>query len=152
MRICSQAILDAGAEGESFEAIVASGPNSANPHHSGSDRPFQTSDLIVVDCGAVYGGYASDITRTFALGEPGARARHLHDVVKAANAAGKAAVRPGVTGEQVDRAARGIIESAGLGQYFPHRTGHGLGLEVHPCHEPPDLVAGSVIPFAVGTT
>jgi Xaa-Pro aminopeptidase len=152
MRICSQAILDAGATGESFEAIVASGPNSANPHHGGSDRPFQTGDLIVVDCGAVYGGYASDITRTFALGEPGTQAREIYAVVLAANAAGKAAVRPNVSGEEIDRAARGVIESAGLGAYFPHRTGHGLGIEVNPCLEPPDLVAGSTAPLAVGTT
>lgn len=152
MRICSQAILEAGAEGESFEAIVASGPNSANPHHGGSDRPFQAGDLIVIDCGAVYGGYASDITRTFALGEPSPQARHIYDVVKAANAAGKAAIHPNVSGEAIDRAARGVIEQAGYGQYFPHRTGHGLGIEVNPCHEPPDLVAGSSAPLAVGTT
>ena len=152
MRLCSQAILEAGAEGESFEAIVASGPNSANPHHGGSDRTFQAGDLIVVDCGAIYGGYASDITRTFALGEPGPQARHLYEVVKAANAAGKAAIHPNVTGEVIDRAARGVIEQAGYGQYFPHRTGHGLGTEVNPCHEPPDLVAGSHALLAVGTT
>jgi Xaa-Pro aminopeptidase len=152
MRITSEAIVDAGAQGESFEGIVASGPNSANPHHGGSDRAFQVGDLIVVDCGAVFDGYASDITRTFALGEPGTQARHIYEVVKEANEAGKAAVHAGVTGEQIDRAARGVIERAGFGQYFLHRTGHGLGIEVNPCHEPPDLVAGSTSPFAVGTT
>jgi Xaa-Pro dipeptidase len=152
MRITSQAIIDAGAEGESFEGIVASGSNSANPHHGGSDRAFQAGDLIVVDFGAVFDGYASDITRTFALGEPGTQARHIYEVVKDANATGKAAVHAGVTGEQIDRAARSVIEHAGFGQFFPHRTGHGLGIEVNPCHEPPDLVSGSTTPFAVGTT
>jgi Xaa-Pro aminopeptidase len=151
-RRISNAILAAGAEGESFEAIVASGPNSANPHHGGSARPLQAGDLVIIDCGAVYGGYASDITRTFALGEPGDEARRIYQVVQAANAAGRAAVRPGMTGEQIDRAARGVIEAAGYGAYFPHRTGHGLGIEVHPCHEPPDLVAGSTASLAVGTT
>src|SRR5439155_4550822 len=70
--ICSNAIMAGGAEGESFETFVGSGPNSANPHHTSGDRPLQTGDLIIIDCGAVYQGYASDITRTVALGQPGA--------------------------------------------------------------------------------
>lgn len=151
-RSCSNAILAAGAEGESFAAIVASGPNSANPHHGSNDRSFQAGDLIIIDCGAVYGGYASDITRTFALGEPGDEARRIYNTVLAANGAGRAAVRPGASGEQIDRAARSVIASAGYADYFPHRTGHGLGIEVQPCHEPPDLVAGSTAPLALGTT
>lgn len=150
--ICSNAILAAGGEGESFENIVASGPNSANAHHTNSDRPFQVGDLILIDCGAVYGGYASDITRTVALGEPGPEARKIYDLVLRANAAGRAAVRPGATGEDVDRAARTVIEEGGYGAYFVHRTGHGLGLEINPCHEPPDMVAGNTQPLAVGTT
>ena len=150
--MCTQAIMAAGAEGESFENLIASGPNSANPHHNVSDRAFQPGDLIVLDCGAVYGGYASDITRTVALGEPTAEARHIYQTVLAANTAARNLVRPGVTGEQIDRAARDVIAEAGYGDYFLHRTGHGLGLEINPCHEPPDLVAGSVAPFAVGTT
>ncbi|MCL5996006.1 MAG: Xaa-Pro peptidase family protein [Chloroflexi bacterium] len=151
-RFCSNAILAAGAEGESFDAFVAAGPNSANPHHSSNDRPFEAGDLIIIDCGAVYGGYASDITRTVALGEPGELARRVYATVLAANTAGRAAVRPNITGEQIDQAARSIITDAGYGDYFPHRTGHGLGLEVHPCHEPPDLVAGSTTPLNPGTT
>jgi Xaa-Pro dipeptidase len=151
-RECSNAILAAGAEGESFEAFVAAGPNSANPHHSSNDRPFQPGDLIIIDCGAVYRGYASDITRTLALGDPGEQARHIYTTVLAANVAGRAAVHPGVTGEQIDHAARSVIAEAGYGDYFPHRTGHGLGIEVHPCHEPPDLVVGSTTPLRIGTT
>jgi Xaa-Pro aminopeptidase len=147
--IWSQEMMSAGAEGESFPCIVASGPNSANPHHANSDRAFQEGDMIILDGGAVYQGYASDITRTVALGEPGPQARQVYQLVQAANAAGRAAVRPGASGEQIDRAARQVIEDGGYGTYFVHRTGHGLGME---CHEPPGIVAGSTQPLAVGTT
>ncbi len=150
--ICTQEIMAAGAEGESFDNLIASGPHSANPHHNVSDRAFQPGDLIVLDCGAVYRGYASDITRTVALAEPTPEARHIYQTVLAANTAARNFVRPGVTGEQIDRAARDVIAAAGYGDFFLHRTGHGLGLEINPCHEPPDLVAGSNVPFAVGTT
>lgn len=138
----------AGGEGESFPNIVASGPNSANPHHNNSDRPFQPGDLIILDGGAIYGGYLSDITRTVALGEPGDEARRIYNLVQRANAAGRAVLRPGITGEQIDQTARAVIEAGGYGDYFVHRTGHGLGLE---CHEPPYIVAGSVQPLAAGT-
>jgi Xaa-Pro aminopeptidase len=151
-RVCTNEIISAGAEGESFDAFVASGPNSANPHHSPSDRPFQAGDLITIDCGAVYEGYASDITRTVALGEPGAEARRMYEVVYDANRAGRASVHPGVAGEEIDRAARKVITDAGYGEYFLHRTGHGLGLETYPPHEPPNLVAGSTEPLSIGTT
>lgn len=142
-------IMAAGAEGESFENIVASGPNSANPHHNNSDRPVQAGDLIILDGGARYGGYASDITRTIAIGEPGAEARRIYALVQAANAAGRAAVRPGATGEQIDDAARQVIVDGGYGDYFIHRTGHGLGLETH---EEPYIVAGSRAPLPAGVT
>jgi Xaa-Pro dipeptidase len=148
----TNAILAAGAEGESFESFVGAGPHSANPHHLSGDRPLQQGDLIIVDCGAVYHGYASDITRTLALGDPGAEARRIYETVLGANAAGRAAVRPGATGEQIDAAARDVIVKAGYGDFFPHRTGHGLGIEVHPCHEPPDIVGGSTAPLRAGTT
>ncbi len=150
--ICTQEIMAAGAEGESFGNLIASGPNSANPHHNVSDRAFQPGDLIVLDCGAIYRGYASDITRTVALGEPTPGARAMYDAVLKANTAARDFVRPGVTGEQIDQVARGIITAAGYGDYFLHRTGHGLGLEINPCHEPQDLVARSTEPLAVGTT
>lgn len=149
---CTNAILEAGADGESFEAFVAAGPNTANPHHEPGDRPIQAGDLVMIDCGAVVKGYASDITRTVAVGEPDAQAREIYAVVKAANAAGKRAVHPGATGEAIDRAAREVIEEAGYGAYFVHRTGHGLGMETFPCHEYPDIVQGSTEPLPVGTT
>jgi Xaa-Pro aminopeptidase len=133
----------------SFTSIVASGPNAANPHHSNSDRTFQPGDLIVMDGGALCDGYASDITRTIALGEPSAEARRIYDLVLAANAAGRAACRPGATGAAIDQAARAQIEAGGYGPQFLHRTGHGLGLEIH---EPPYIVAGSDEPLAPGAT
>lgn len=151
-RFCTDAIYAAGGEGTSFDSFVGAGPNSANCHHESGDRPLKAGDLIIIDCGAVARGYASDITRTVALGEPGSEARLIYNTVLAANAAGRAAVRPNVTGEEIDAAARGVIELAGYGQFFPHRTGHGLGIDVHPCHEAPDLVAGSRRPLAIGTT
>ena len=133
----------------SFGSIVAGGPNAANPHHSNGDRAFQNGDLIVMDGGALHDGYASDITRTIALGEPGPDASRIYDLVLAANAAGRAACRPGASGDAIDRAARSVIEAGGYGPQFLHRTGHGLGLEVH---EPPYIVAGSHAPLAPGTT
>ena len=143
-----QAIRAAGSA-PSFSPSVASGPNSANPHHSNSDRAFQPGDLIIMDGGAIYDGYASDITRTLTLGEPGPQARRIYELVLAANAAGRAAVRPGTTGAMIDQAARAVITAGGYGPQFLHRTGHGLGLEIH---EPPYIVAGSQAPLAVGTT
>jgi Xaa-Pro dipeptidase len=111
--------------------MVAAGPNGANPHSSTSNRPLQPGDLLVIDFGAVYGGYCADITRTFAVGEPPAEFARIHQVTMQANAAGLAAARPGVPAGDVDRAARSLIESAGYGPYFTHRTGHGLGTEPH---------------------
>jgi Xaa-Pro dipeptidase len=147
--ILSREIRGAGGEGESFETIVASGPNSANPHHTSSDRPFQKGDLILMDAGAMYQGYASDMTRVVALGEAGPVARHIYELVRVANEAGRGAARPGTTGEQIDQVVRGVIAEGGYGEQFLHRTGHGLGLE---CHEPPYLVEGSTEPLPVGAT
>jgi Xaa-Pro aminopeptidase len=146
--IWEQALRAAG-NAPSFSPSVASGPNSANPHHTNSERAFQPGDLIIMDGGAIHDGYTSDITRTFALGEPGPQARRIYDLVLAANAAGRAAVRPGATGALIDQAARAVIAAGGYGPQFLHRTGHGLGLEIH---EPPYIVAGSQAPLAVGTT
>lgn len=148
-RILADEIVAAGAEGESFENIVASGPNAANPHHNNTDRALQAGDLIIIDCGARYGGYISDITRTVALGEPDAEARKVYELVLAANEAGKARARPEATGAEIDAAARQVIEAGGYGQYFIHRTGHGFGLETH---ELPNIVAGNDEPMAPGTT
>jgi Xaa-Pro aminopeptidase len=96
-RLLSEAILSTGADGEAFSNMVASGPNAANPHHENGDRQLQAGDLVIIDCGARWNGYLSDITRTFAIGEPGDEARNVYALVEAANAAGKAACRPGST-------------------------------------------------------
>lgn len=127
-----------GAEGVAFDFIVASGPRSALPHGTASDRVIQEGDLLTVDYGAVYGGYASDCTRTVVVGRAGERQREIYDIVLEAQRRALAAVRPGATGAEVDRAAREVIESAGYGEHFGHATGHGVGLEVH---EGPRLAA-----------
>jgi Xaa-Pro dipeptidase len=117
-----------------FAPIVSSGPNGANPHAVPSDRKLQPGDLLVVDWGATVSGYISDLTRTFAVGnvdELDEEYRKIHQIVLEANAAGRAVAQPGVPCANVDRAARTVIEKAGYGQYFTHRTGHGIGMEAH---------------------
>jgi Xaa-Pro dipeptidase len=131
--------LRAGADAVAFMIVVA-GPNGADPHAGPSDRPLQAGDLMTIDCGAVLDGYISDITRTFAIGQVSEELRTMYEVVRQANEAGRAAARPGIPAQEVDRAARKIIEEAGLGELFFHRTGHGLGLETH---EPPYMVEGN---------
>ncbi len=125
-------LLKHGSESEMpFAPIVSAGPNSANPHASPGNRELQSGDLLVVDWGAAYNGYISDLTRTFAVGEVDAECKQIHKIVQEANAAGRAAARPGVPCANVDRAARDVIEKAGYGKYFTHRTGHGIGMEGH---------------------
>ena len=114
-----------------FAPIVCAGPNSANPHATPSDRRIQNGDLLIVDWGASVDGYVSDLTRTFAIGEVDAEWKKIAQVVLAANEAGREAGRPGVPCANVDKAARSVIEKAGYGQYFTHRTGHGIGMEEH---------------------
>jgi Xaa-Pro dipeptidase len=114
-----------------FAPIVSGGPNSANPHASPSDRPLQRGDLLVIDWGASYHGYISDLTRTFAVGEASQEFKRIAELVKKANEAGRAAAGPEVTAEIVDQAARQVIEQAGYGEFFIHRTGHGIGMEPH---------------------
>jgi Xaa-Pro dipeptidase len=114
-----------------FAPIVSSGPNSANPHAAPSDRKLQAGDLLVVDWGAGYDGYISDLTRTFAVGEVDAECQKIHKIVLESNAAGRAAGKPGEPCAAVDKAARDVIEKAGYGIYFTHRTGHGIGMEGH---------------------
>jgi Xaa-Pro dipeptidase len=114
-----------------FAPIVSGGANSANPHASPSARKLRSGDLLVVDWGAAVDGYISDLTRTFAVGEVEAEYRKIHAIVLEANAAGRAAGKPGIPCAGVDWAARAVIEKAGYGQYFTHRTGHGIGLEAH---------------------
>lgn len=114
-----------------FAPIVASGPNSANPHAVPTQRKIQTGDLVVIDWGARSNGYCSDLTRTFAVGSLAPELKRIYDVVQQANAAGRAVGAPEQTAGSVDKAARNVIELAGFGVYFTHRTGHGLGLEEH---------------------
>lgn len=114
-----------------FSPIISGGPNSANPHASPSERPLQPGDLLVIDWGATHEGYVSDLTRTFAIGEVDEEYRKIHEIVQQANAAGRAAGKPGVACAEIDKAVRKVIEDAGYGPYFTHRTGHGLGMEGH---------------------
>ncbi len=114
-----------------FSPIVSSGPNSANPHASPTERKLQVGDLLVVDWGAAYDGYISDLTRTFAVGEVDEEYQKIHKIVQDANAAGRAAAKPGIPCANVDKAARDVIEKSGYGKYFTHRTGHGIGMEGH---------------------
>ena len=125
-------LLRQGSEPEMpFAPIISGGPNAANPHASPSERKLQAGDLLVVDWGATYDSYISDLTRTFAVGEVDDEYKKIHQIVQAANAAGRAAGKPGVPCANVDKAARDVIEKAGYGMYFTHRTGHGIGMEGH---------------------
>lgn len=121
-----------------FSPIVSSGPNSANPHASPSDRMITQGDLLVIDWGASYEGYLSDITRTFAIGDVEAQLKRIAEIVAHANRAGRSAIKPGNPACDVDNAARQVIEQAGYESYFIHRTGHGIGMEAH---EPPYIRA-----------
>jgi Xaa-Pro dipeptidase len=143
----SQELTAAGSHANAFSPIIASGPNSASPHAVPTDRPIQTGDLMVIDFGALIDDYPSDITRTFAVGEIEPEFEKIYNLVREANAAGKAAAKPGATGRDIDRAAREVINTAGYGQYFFHRTGHGLGLEVH---EPPYIMERNPTPLEPG--
>jgi Xaa-Pro aminopeptidase len=134
-------------------AIVASGPNSASPHHEASARVIEAGEPIVLDIGGTYGGYNSDTTRTlWVTGGDDAKGpteefRHLFGVLHAAQTAASRAVRPGITAEAIDATARDIIDAEGYGEQFFHRTGHGIGLEGH---EDPYIVAGNTEPIEPG--
>jgi Xaa-Pro aminopeptidase len=123
-----------GAEGPSFETIVASGPNAAMPHHRAGPRRIVEGDLVVLDFGALVDGYHSDMTRTVIIGEPSDTQSRMYDVVREAQAAGVAAVKAGAEARSVDDACRSVIREAGWDQAFLHATGHGVGLDIH---EPP---------------
>ena len=125
-------LLKNGSDSEfPFAPIVSAGPNSANPHASPTERKLQAGDLLVVDWGAAYEGYISDLTRTFSVGEVEDEYQRIHKIVQESNAAGRAAGKPGVPCADVDKAAREVIEKSGYGKYFTHRTGHGIGMEGH---------------------
>ena len=143
------AIVDEGHERPDF-VIVGSGPNGASPHHEASDRVIRAGDVVVIDIGGpMPSGYFSDCTRTYVVAGDAVpdRVREVYEVVRAAQAAGVAAVRPGVSAESIDAASRSVIDDAGFGEYFITRTGHGIGLEVH---EHPYLVAGNSITLEAG--
>jgi Xaa-Pro aminopeptidase len=127
--------------------VVGSGPNGANPHHEAGDRVIEPGDAVVLDFGGLRFGYGSDTTRTVCVGEPTAEIREVHEVVRLAQQAGVDAVRPGVTCQEIDRAARKIITDAGYGERFIHRTGHGIGVTTH---EPPYMVEGEEQPLVPG--
>jgi Xaa-Pro aminopeptidase len=127
--------------------VVGSSPNGANPHHEAGDRVIQQGDAVVLDFGGLMFGYGSDTTRTVCVGEPTEEIGEVHHVVRRAQEAGVAAVRPGVTCQDIDRAARAVIRDAGYGDAFIHRTGHGIGVTTH---EPPYMVEGEEQPLVPG--
>jgi Xaa-Pro aminopeptidase len=136
-------MLELGAYERSFETIVAAGLDSAIPHHRPTDRVLERGDLVKLDFGATYGGYHSDMTRTFVLGEPADWQREIYELVAAAQAAGRTALAPGAELKGIDAAARDVIAAAGRAEEFAHGLGHGVGLEIH---EAPALG-----PLSVGT-
>jgi Xaa-Pro dipeptidase len=138
--ILESTIKALGGEGLSFDTILKGGGNSALPHSHPSDYLIQPGDALLFDFGATYQGYHADITRTVFVGEPKAEFRAFYEIVKAANVAGRAAAKPGVTAASVDRAARQILIDAGYESLIRHRTGHGIGLETH---EDPYIVLGN---------
>jgi Xaa-Pro aminopeptidase len=138
-------MIDAGADGLAFDPIVAFGENAAEPHHEPNHRTLEEGDVIKLDMGALVEGYRADMTRTVAFGQTAAELRKIHDIVRQAQQAAIDAVRPGVTGIEVDAVARSVIADAGYGDRFVHGLGHGVGLEIH---EQPWLGAtqGNVLP------
>ncbi len=143
-------LMRQGSDGElPFTPIVSGGPNSANPHASPSNRLLTPGDLLVIDWGASVQGYYSDLTRTFAIGQVDPELERIARIVEQANAAGRAAARPGAAAGEVDRAARTVIQAEGYGEFFIHRTGHGLGMEAH---EPPYIREGNEYRLQPGMT
>lgn len=136
-----------GGEGLSFSPIVASGPGGSMPHYRKEDREIICGDFVIIDMGCRYNGYCSDITRTFCIGDPSDEQKKIYDIVLEAQKAGESAVRPGATGQDVDRAARRVIADAGYGKYFINRLGHGIGIAVH---ESPYIIEGNDVPLGPG--
>jgi Xaa-Pro aminopeptidase len=144
-------LVDEGHDVAGF-AIVGSGPNGASPHHDASDRVIQAGEPIVLDIGGARAGYSSDTTRTVWVSgdsglEPDPEFRRVYDLVRDAQATATSAVKPGLAAEQIDAAARGVIAAGGFGEFFTHRVGHGIGLEVH---EDPYMVSGNTRPLEPG--
>ncbi|MEM7031890.1 MAG: Xaa-Pro peptidase family protein [Chloroflexota bacterium] len=142
-------LFKGGSEALPFDPLVQTGETGATPHASPGDRQIREGDLLIIDIGARINGYVSDITRTFAVKSLNEKAQQVYEAVKQANAAGRTASKPGIACQDVDRAARQIIDEADFGEYFIHRTGHGIGLEGH---EPPYMVEGDKNPLEPGMT
>ena len=135
--------LSLGAEGFSFEPIVAFGKNAADPHHMPDDTVVKEGDAVLFDVGCKYHGYCSDMTRTFFYKKgPSKEAENVYNLVRRANEEAEKMLKPGIPFCEVDKKARDIITAGGYGEYFTHRTGHGIGLSVH---EPPDISASSQV-------
>lgn len=147
-RDLAEMTVEVGHDSAEF-TIVASGPNGASPHHEPGSREIERGDMVVCDFGGRWDGYFSDSTRTFCVGEPSVGEAEVHELVREANRVGREAVSPGVPCAEVDRAARSVIDGAGYGEFFIHRTGHGIGLEVH---EHPYIVTGNEMPLEIGMT
>jgi Xaa-Pro aminopeptidase len=141
------ALRQCGSEGFPFETIVASGERSALPHARAAGRQVARGDLLLLDFGAIVGGYCSDVTRTVVVGRATERQREIHDIVRAANALGASQVRAGMPGKDADALARDYIAGRGHGEAFGHSLGHGIGLEVH---EAPRLARTAEAPLPVG--
>jgi Xaa-Pro aminopeptidase len=141
-------MLDHGADGVSFETIVAAGPNSAIPHHRPTDAQLASGDFVKIDFGALVAGYHSDMTRTFVLGRAAQWQRDIYDLVSAAQRAGREALVPGAACKDVDAAARSVIADAGYAENFGHGLGHGVGLQIH---EAPGISAASAATVHVGS-
>ncbi len=140
-------MLDRGADGVSFETIVAAGPNSAIPHHRPTDAELASGDFVKIDFGALVAGYHSDMTRTFVLGQAAQWQRDIYELVATAQQAGREALSPGEACKDVDAAARAVIADAGYAENFGHGLGHGVGLEIH---EAPGISASSAATLRVG--
>ena len=139
-------MLEGGHERANF-AIVAAGANAASPHHDPSDRVIERGDVVLCDFGGTMHGYCSDITRMFVVGDVDPEVRDAYDVLVAAQEVGVQAATVGTSCEAVDAATRAVIDDAGYGEYFVHRTGHGIGTEAH---EDPYVVAGNRTPLVAG--
>lgn len=146
--ITESAFRQDGAEEVCF-TLIASGPNGAFPHHHSSHRQMQKGDAIIIDIGASLNGYKSDITRMVHLGEPNPEFLQVYDAVHKANQNAMSSVKPGIAAEKIDYAARSSLEDAGYGEVFVHRTGHGIGLDVH---EPPWIMSGNKTILEEGMT
>jgi Xaa-Pro aminopeptidase len=144
--VAEKAFRKDGADRVEF-TLVAAGQNACFPHHQSSDKVLQRGEGIIIDIGASLNGYKSDITRVVFLGDPDREFVDAYETVSAANTRGRETVRPGVPAEEVDRATRAVIEEKGMGDHFIHRTGHGLGLDIH---EEPWIQTGNRVPLQTG--